>query len=71
VTTAEDGLLSPIRVELDGHAFEGVFKTLSGTVVVYFEGGVKYAALGADRPEIVARWLLTDLCTARRGRDVA
>ncbi|MEM5401087.1 MULTISPECIES: hypothetical protein [Paraburkholderia] len=30
-------------------------------VIVYYEGEVKFASLGMDRPELVAKWLLTDL----------
>ena len=52
----------PVAIELDGMKFAGTFRVMSGTVLVYYKDQIKYAQYGMDRPEVVARWLLTDLC---------
>ena len=35
---------------------------VAGSVIVYFESEIKFARYGMNRPEVVARWLLSDLC---------
>ncbi|CAG9192354.1 hypothetical protein PSP6_130059 [Paraburkholderia tropica] len=35
---------------------------MTGSVIVYFANEIKFAPHGANRPEQIARWLLTDLC---------
>lgn len=52
----------PIEVELEGATYRGTFRVMSGSVIVYYEGEIKFASFGMDRPETVARWLLSDLC---------
>ena len=52
----------PVEVELDGNRHIGTFRVVAGSVVVYFESEIKFAPHGMNRPEVVARWLLSDLC---------
>jgi hypothetical protein len=52
----------PIQIELDGKKYVGTFRVMSGTVIVYYKNEIKFALYGLDRPEVVARWLLTDVC---------
>jgi hypothetical protein len=52
----------PVEIELDGKKYEGTFRVMSGTVIVYYKNEIKYAHYGLDRPEVVARWLLTNVC---------
>ncbi|WP_368623403.1 hypothetical protein [Paraburkholderia sp. BR13444] len=63
---AEYEATHPVSVDLDGHRHQGTYRVMSGTVIVYFDGDIKFASLGKDRPEVVARWLLTDLCRKHR-----
>ncbi|WP_245623596.1 hypothetical protein [Paraburkholderia nodosa] len=51
-----------MSLEIDGHRHEGKYRVMTGTVIVYFDGDIKFASHGNDRPEVVARWLLKDLC---------
>lgn len=39
----------------------GTYRVMTGSVIVYYEGEVKFASVGMDRPELIAKWLLTDL----------
>lgn len=59
-----------VQVTIDDVVYEGRFRVLTGSVIVYFGSEIKFASYGMDRPETVARWLLTDLCrkTKSRGR---
>jgi hypothetical protein len=50
-----------IQITIDGVTREGRFRVLNGSVIVYFRSEIKFASYGMDRPETVARWLLTDL----------
>ncbi|TDN62916.1 hypothetical protein [Paraburkholderia sp. BL10I2N1] len=50
-----------IEIELNGSRYRGRYRVMSGTVIVYYESEIKFAQYGMDRPELVARWLLTDL----------
>ncbi|MGP8436319.1 hypothetical protein ACT2FY_17350 [Paraburkholderia fungorum] len=52
----------PVEIEMDGKKYIGTFRVMSGTVLVYYKDQIKYAQKGMDRPELVARWLLTDVC---------
>ncbi len=62
-----------VGIELDGLNYEGTFRIMSGSVIVYFRDEIKFAQYGMNRPEVVARWLLTDICRKAelRKRDVA
>lgn len=62
MTLAEYETTHPMRVELDGVNYAGSYRVMAGNVIVYFENEIKFAPYGANRPETVARWLLTDLC---------
>jgi hypothetical protein len=53
--------LNPLEIFFDGARHSGTFRVMTGSVVVYYGGEVKSASVGMDRPEVVARWLLTDL----------
>ncbi|MGF6607795.1 hypothetical protein OKW45_002695 [Paraburkholderia sp. WSM4175] len=46
-----------IEVELNGTRY----RVMSGTVIVYFEDEIKFASHDMNGPDVVARWLLTDL----------
>ena len=42
-----------------------------GSVIAYFGSEIKFAQYGVNRPEVVARWLITDICRkleATRGK---
>ncbi|NKJ50648.1 hypothetical protein CIC12_28760 [Burkholderia sp. SG-MS1] len=52
----------PLTVELDGNFYNGSYRVLDGTVIVYFGLDIRTAHCGMDRPETVARWLLLDVC---------
>ncbi|CAH2806996.1 MAG: unnamed protein product [uncultured Paraburkholderia sp.] len=52
----------PLAIELDGTKYAGTFRVMSSTVLVYYKDQIKYPQYGLDRPEVVARWLITDLC---------
>lgn len=58
----------PIDVELDGSRYSGTYRVMAGSVIVYFESEIKYAPYGMNRPEVVARWLLSDLCRRAEAR---
>ncbi|MEM5315190.1 hypothetical protein [Paraburkholderia sp. JHI869] len=51
-----------LNVELDGVNYAGAYRVMAGSVIVYFENEIKFAQYGTNRPEIIARWVLTDLC---------
>jgi hypothetical protein len=51
-----------VEIELDSKKYAGTFRAMSGTVIVSCKDEIKYAHYGLDRPEVVARWLLTDAC---------
>jgi hypothetical protein len=34
---------------------------MGGTVIVYYDSEIKFAEYGMTVPEVVAKWLLTDL----------
>lgn len=53
-----------IEIELNGTVFRGRYRVMNGTVIVYFDNEIKFASHDMNRPDVVARWLLTDL--ARR-----
>jgi len=65
---AEYETTHPLSVELDGVNHAGSYRVMAGSVIVYFENEIKFAPYGANRPEIVARWLLTDLCRKTESR---
>ena len=50
-----------IEIELNGSRYRGRYRVMSGTVIVYYENEIKFAEYGMNRPEVVAKWLLTDL----------
>ena len=49
------------RILVDGARHSGTYRVMTGSVIVYYGGEVKFASFGMDRPELIARWLLTDL----------
>ena len=53
--------LNPLETIVDGAKHSGTYRVMTGSVIVYYEGEVKFASVGMDRPELVAKWLLTDL----------
>ncbi|WCM18305.1 hypothetical protein NDK50_22360 [Paraburkholderia bryophila] len=50
-----------IAVELEGTRYVGRFRVMSGAVIVYYESEIKFAEHNMTGPEVVARWLFTDL----------
>jgi hypothetical protein len=50
-----------ITVEMNETRYVGRFRVMDGTVIVYFESEIKFAQHNMTSPEVVARWLLTDL----------
>lgn len=59
---AEYETMGTVRAEVDGVVREGKFRMMGGSVIVYFGDNIKYALYRLDRPETLARWLLSDLC---------
>ncbi|MBC8725264.1 hypothetical protein F6X37_27915 [Paraburkholderia sp. 31.1] len=57
-----------LSVELDGVNYAGTYRVMTGTVVVHFANESKFASYAPNRPETVARWLLTDLCRKAESR---
>ena len=53
--------LNSVEAIVDGARHNGTYRVMTGSVIVYYEGEVKFASIGMDRPEQVAKWLLTDL----------
>ncbi|WP_434666698.1 hypothetical protein P5W99_37335 [Paraburkholderia sp. A3BS-1L] len=53
--------LNPVETIVDGDRHSGTYRVMTGSVIVYYGGEVKFASVGMDRPELVAKWLLTDL----------
>jgi hypothetical protein len=51
-----------VEVNLDGKRYTGTYRVMAGSVIVYFENEIKFAPYGMNRPEVVARWMLSDLC---------
>ena len=50
-----------IEVELNGSRYRGRYRVMSGTVIVYYENEIKFVDHGMNGPQVVAKWLLTDL----------
>lgn len=50
-----------LTVEVDEIKYVGRYRVMGGTVIVYFESEIKFAEHNMTTPELVARWLLTDL----------
>lgn len=53
--------LNPLEVFFDGARHSGSYRVMAGSVIVNYDGEIKVASFGMDRPEVVAKWLLTDL----------
>lgn len=68
LASAEYETTHPLRVELDGVNYAGSYRVMTGSVIVYFENEIKFAPYGKNRPEQIARWLLTDLCRKAESR---
>lgn len=50
-----------IEIELNGTVFRGRYRVMNGSVIVYFDNQIKFASYEMNRPDMVARWLLSDL----------
>ncbi|NPT58270.1 hypothetical protein [Paraburkholderia elongata] len=50
-----------IEIKLNGSRYRGRYRVMGGTVIVYYENEIKFADCGMTGPELVAKWLLTDL----------
>jgi uncharacterized lipoprotein YehR (DUF1307 family) len=50
-----------IEIELNGSRYRGRYRVLGDSVIVYCESEIKFADYGMNGPEVVAKWLLTDL----------
>ncbi|MBC8728023.1 hypothetical protein OKW38_003061 [Paraburkholderia sp. MM5496-R1] len=68
MTFAEYETTHALSVELDGVNYAGTYRVMTGTVVVHFANESKFASYAPNRPETVARWLLTDLCRKAESR---
>ena len=53
--------LNPLEILCDGARHSGTYRVMTGSVIVNYGGEIKVASFGMDRPEVVAKWLLTDL----------
>jgi hypothetical protein len=54
-------MTTELKVELDGTTFNGRYRVLGNTVVVYYADAIKYANFCPTRPETFAGWILRDL----------
>ncbi|CAL8480800.1 conserved protein of unknown function (plasmid) [Caballeronia sp. S22] len=59
------GDLASVEIEHDGVRLRGRYRVMGKTVVVYFDDKIKFVDYGLDRPETVAKWLLSDLSRAK------
>ncbi|SAL06233.1 hypothetical protein AWB81_07499 [Caballeronia arationis] len=59
------GDLTTVEIELNGVRVRGRYRVMGKTVVVYFDEKIKFVDYGMDRPETVAKWLLSDLSRAK------
>jgi hypothetical protein len=50
-----------IEIERNGSRYRGRYRVMGGSVIVYYESEIKYAEHGMTGPEVVAKWLLSDL----------
>ena len=50
-----------IEIELNGSHYRARYRVLGSSVIVYYESEIKVADFGMNGPEVVAKWLLTDL----------
>lgn len=50
-----------IEIELNGTRYRGRYRVMGGSVIVYYESEIKFAEHGMTVPEVVAKWLLSDL----------
>ncbi|MBP0593848.1 hypothetical protein J8I87_30035 [Paraburkholderia sp. LEh10] len=60
--------MNPLEVLFDGVRHSGTYRVMTGSVIVNYGGQIKVASFGMDRPELVARWLLTDLVRRSSGK---
>ena len=51
-----------VEIELNGQHFEGRYRVMAGSVIVYYKDKLKFADHGMTPPAVIAKWLLTDLC---------
>ena len=64
------GALNTIEVLVDGAAHIGTYRVVTGSVIDHYGAEVKFASIGMDRPDPLAKWLLTDLDSrAESGRQ--
>ncbi|TCG03521.1 hypothetical protein BZM27_47850 [Paraburkholderia steynii] len=52
----------PVEVEINGKKYVGSYRVMAGSVIAYFDGEIRSAPHDIQRPEVVARWLLSDSC---------
>ncbi|WP_224005600.1 MULTISPECIES: hypothetical protein [Paraburkholderia] len=62
MASADYEISHAMSVNVDGVDYTGRWRVMTGSVIVYFANEIKFAPHGANRPEQIARWLLTDLC---------
>jgi hypothetical protein len=60
--------LRPVSIELNGVRHDGQYRVMGRTVIVYFRSEIKSGDSGMDRPEVVARWILSDLARRLEGK---
>jgi hypothetical protein len=60
--------LRSVSIELNGARHEGQYRVMGRTVIVYFRSEIKSGDYGMDRPEVVARWILSDLARRLEGK---
>lgn len=60
--------MQSIEVEIGSTKYTGTYRVVAGSVIVYLDAEIKFAAHGTDRPEVVATWLLRDLCLRAAAR---
>jgi hypothetical protein len=49
------------EIELDGMRYRGRYRVMAGSVIVYYESEIEFAEHGMTDPEVVVKWLLSDL----------
>jgi hypothetical protein len=60
--------LQIVDVALDGVLYQGRFRVVGRSVIVYFGSEIKFVDYEINRPETVARWMLSDLVRRTRSQ---
>jgi hypothetical protein len=54
-------ITNSVEIELGGRQIRGRYRVMNGSVIVYHDNKLKFSDYEMSPPEVVAKWLLTDL----------